>query len=101
MNDSPQKRRRFDDAFKRQAVQTLMESGKPVTAVAAILGVDRTNLQKWKKYYSGELLPKPLGTDESPVGISEFLSLKREFESVKEAVTQLRNVVLKSLAEKY
>jgi transposase-like protein len=101
MNDSPQKRRRFDDAFKRQAVQTLMESGKPVTAVAAILGVDRTNLQKWKKYYSSEVLPKPAGTDETPVGISEFLSLKREFESIKESVTQLRTIVRKSLTEKY
>ena len=101
MNDFPQKRRRFDDAFKRQAVQTLIESGKPVTAVAALLEVDRTNLQRWKKRYSGELSPKPAGNDDKPVGAGEFLMLKREFESIKEAVTQLRCIVRKSLAEKY
>jgi transposase-like protein len=97
----PKTRNRFDEAFKQQAVRTLIESKESVTAVAARLGIDRTNLQKWRKRYAPPAPLTPAADSESPVSASEFLSLKREFESIKETVTELRSVVKKSLAAKY
>jgi len=43
------KRHHYDEDFKRQAVRQLIESGKPVTAIAQSIGVERTILQKWRK----------------------------------------------------
>lgn len=49
--DAP--RRRYDEPFKRQVVQRFIKSGASVSSFAASIGIDRTNLQKWKKIYGG------------------------------------------------
>jgi hypothetical protein len=72
-----------------------------VSSVAFSPGVDRTNLQKWKKRYAHEFKKEQSGANNKPVGFREFNSLKREFGSIKEAVVHLRNVVHKSLTDRY
>jgi transposase len=94
-------RRRYNDAFKRQAVQMLIESGKPVTTVAQTMGIDRTNLQKWKRLYSHEFVTKPVASSGNTIHIDELSSLKKEFESMKETVDRLRTIVKKTLTNKY
>ena len=50
-------RRKYPDSFKQQAVAMLIKSGKPVSEVAVLIGVERSILQKWKKRYgSGETM---------------------------------------------
>ncbi len=97
----PVSRRRYADDFKRNAVRTLLDSGKPVTAVAAEIGVEQSILHKWKKKFAHEF-PGP-GAQASGEGMesADIVSLRRELESVKETVDHLRNIVKKILGSKY
>jgi transposase len=49
--------KRYDDAFKRQAVEHWLRSGKPGTQVAAELGVSYPTLKGWRRQYTGDALP--------------------------------------------
>jgi transposase-like protein len=98
---SPIKRRRYDDEFKRRAVKTLLESGKPVTAAAAAMGIDQSNLHKWKKIFGPELTAAAQNIAASSPQQADIEALKRELASVKETVDQLRNVLSKTLRDKY
>jgi transposase len=94
-------RRHYSDSFKREAVRTLVESGKPVMAVARLIGIDRSNLQKWKKLYCRDVLPEAAGMPRRVVGIEEFNALRKELDSMKDTVDRLRDIVKKSLSVKY
>jgi transposase len=94
-------RRHYSDSFKREAVRTLVESGKPVMAVARLIGIDKSNLQKWRKIYGQNVLPEVPGTPCKSVGIEEFTALRKELETMKDTVDRLRDIVKKSLAGKY
>jgi transposase-like protein len=99
------KRRRYDDQFKREAVKALLESGKPVTTVASVMGIDQSNLHKWKKIFGPEIA----GAARNPAaaagaclpGMDDLDTLKRELASVKETVDQLRTILNKTLRERY
>ena len=41
-------RRKFDKQFKEDAVNLLFRSGKGISETAAQLGIDKTNLSRWK-----------------------------------------------------
>ena len=48
-NVTIKKRRRYDEVFKRQAVEHWMLSGKPARQIAAELGINVQTLCLWKK----------------------------------------------------
>lgn len=50
-NDAPNKHKRYDEAFKRSAVEHWMVSGQPATVIAAELGINVQNLHKWKQKF--------------------------------------------------
>jgi transposase len=52
MRDSYKKR--YDDAFKREAVRLVFNSGKSVPAIAKDLGVSDNALYLWKRAYGRE-----------------------------------------------
>jgi transposase-like protein len=49
--------KRYDEAFKRQAVEHWIKSGKCGTQVAAELGISYPSLKSWKRAYAGDALP--------------------------------------------
>ena len=49
--------KRYDDAFKRQAVEHWLRSGRPGTQIARELGVSYPSLKEWKRRYHGDTLP--------------------------------------------
>ena len=52
MNQTPIKpRRKFDETFKREAVQNWIESGKSAEVIARELGLDANRLYAWKKTF--------------------------------------------------
>jgi transposase len=94
-------RRRYNDDFKRKAVQTLLESGKPVTSVAADIGVEQSNLHKWKKKFAAELSARPTDSATGSSDSAEISALRKDLESVRQTVNHLRNIVIKTLGTRY
>jgi transposase-like protein len=53
MNQTPVKiRRKFDEAFKREAVQNWLASGKSAEVIAQELGLQSNQLYAWKKRFA-------------------------------------------------
>lgn len=99
-NSGETKRRRYDDAFKRKAVKQLIESGESISAVSLSIGIDRTNLQKWKRIFGTEF-ESPKNKNGKRKNSNDLASLKKDMEAMKETISQLRNIVKKSLECKY
>jgi transposase len=57
MSRSPKKI--YDVEFKKQAVQLLVTSGRPLAQVARELGVPVWNLREWKKRLQPQLAQQP------------------------------------------
>jgi len=50
--------KRYDDVFKRQAVENWIRTGKPGTQIAAELGISYPSLKEWKRRYYGDAVPQ-------------------------------------------
>lgn len=53
------KRKTHDVEFKKQAVQMVISSGRPMTQIARELGVSPGNLRNWRERYQPELAQQP------------------------------------------
>ena len=82
------KRRIFDEAFKREAVALLLQGDKPITQLAADLGVSPKSLRDWKK-----LCGPPAPVRRSEALEIEVRALRRENERLR---TQ-RDILKKTL----
>jgi transposase len=72
-------RRKFDEAYKREAVRFLEETGRPLAEVAQELKVSEGTLWRWRKQYgtgAGEVL--------SPTEAAELRRLRREVELLRQ-----------------
>ena len=49
--------KRYDQAFKRQAVEHWIKTGQAGTRIAAELGISYPTLKEWKRRYTGDALP--------------------------------------------
>ena len=81
-------RRRFTREYKAQAVQRLMESGKPLTDIATELDVSPGQLSQWRNEElaagSAEALAQTKADE------AEMLRLRREVKRLEEEVEILR-----------
>jgi len=63
MNDTqtPKRKRRYDEAFKRSAVEHWLVSGKSARQIAAELGINQQSLKAWKEKFkqlpAGQVAP--------------------------------------------
>ena len=83
------KPRRFEEAFKREAVRFLEETGRPLREVAEELKLSEGVLFRWRKQFG-------TGTQEvlSPSEAAELRRLRREVEILR----QERNFLKKATA---
>ena len=79
--------RRYDQAFKRQAVEHWIKSGKAGTRIAAELGISYPTLKDWKRRYTGQALPVRMDL------AAENRALKAELARVR----QQRDILKKTL----
>ena len=49
----PRKHKRYDESFKRAAVELWLQGGKSLQQIATELGVSDQSIQKWKKQLAG------------------------------------------------
>jgi transposase len=84
--------RRYDEAFKREAVQLTYEAGRTVAGVARDLGISENNLWRWRQRLA------KTGAGDEPSGEesaeAEVQRLRRELARV----TQERDILKKALA---
>lgn len=71
--------RRFDRAFKEEAVNSWINSGKPGSVVAEELGIPANNLYNWRKAFNRQ----PQAPKSSDGVHSELVALRRELERVR------------------
>jgi transposase len=83
----PAQSKRYEEAFKRQAVEHWIKTGKRGTQVAAELGISYPSLKDWKRRYWGEAIPG------GPDLASENRALKAELARVREQ----RDILKKTL----
>lgn len=50
--------KRYDDAFKKAAVENWLKSGQPGTQIATELGISYPSLKEWKRRYMGDAMPQ-------------------------------------------
>jgi len=67
--------KRYDEEFRRRAVEMLIHSGKTQTQVARELGVSNFSLNRWKKMAQGEM--------KSEVVDGKELTPKEAFEEIR------------------
>lgn len=79
--------KRYDKAFKQEAVENWIKSGKPGTVIAAELGVSYPSLKDWKARYYGDATP------ERDTLEAENRALKRELARVREQRDILKKTV--------
>lgn len=77
-NRTPKKK--YDEAFKRSAVDMLINSGKKVKQIASELGVSTWNLRDWKKVYGPK---KPMVRRSTTELEAENHELRQELMRVK------------------
>ena len=70
--------KRYDEAFKRQAVEHWLRSSRPGTQIARELGMSYRSLKEWKARYHGEATPV------RPELLAENRALKAELARVRE-----------------
>jgi transposase len=90
--------RRYEEEFKRQAVELLIHSGKSQRQVAKELDVSEYSLTLWKKAYLGQQAPAEInGEMKSPEEMAKVIRqqqkeieyLKRQREILKKAMSIL------------
>ena len=61
-----QARKKYTQAYKDEAVELVVSSGRPVAEIARDLGINETTLGNWvnRAKQSGKVKDKPLDTDE-------------------------------------
>jgi transposase len=79
--------KRYDESFKRQAVEFWLRSGKPGTQIARELGVSYPCLKDWKRRYYGDATPVRADLE------AENRALKAELQRVREQ----RDILKKTL----
>ena len=77
--------KRYDEEFKRQAVELVIHSGKAQAQIARELGVSGYSLNLWKKAYLKRMEPAQLGSRQmSPEQmVAEIKRQQKEIEYLK------------------
>lgn len=88
--------KRYDEEFKRNAVELLESSGRPMAEVAGDLGIPYKTLERWRaKYRRDRTLPAP----KAPTAqADQSSSRERELERRLAYVERERDILKKALA---
>jgi transposase len=77
----PEQRRRFSPQFKAEAVQMVLETGKPIAEVARDLGINEGTLSNWVNMWRREN-PEPT-TELTPVERARVKEMEDEIRRLR------------------
>lgn len=89
--------RKYDEEFKRNAVELLLRSGRPLKPLARELGISDSSLREWRDTYLGKMEgTSEISSEEaSPREMAaEIRRLRRDLDRV----TQQREILKKALS---
>lgn len=79
--------KRYDEAFKRQAVEHWLRGGKSGALIAKELGVSAPTLKEWKRRYGGEAVPNhPCLEEENRVLKAELARVREQRDILKKSL---------------
>ena len=85
-------RRRYTEEFKREAVQLMETSGKPIAELARDLGINNHNLYRWRGLYGSQ---SPVNRNGNVAEMeAELKRLRREVEVLR----QERDILKKAMS---
>ena len=88
--------KRYEEEFKRQAVELVIHSGKTQAQIARELGVSEYSLTLWKKDYLRHLRPAQL--DGEQMGPEEMLEKIRQLQKENEYLKRQREILKKAMS---
>jgi transposase len=88
--------KRYDEEFKRQAVELVIHSGKSQTQIARELGVSEYSLTLWKRAYIGRL--KPALMDGEQMSPEQMLEKIRQLQKENEYLKRQREILKKAMS---
>ena len=88
--------KRYDEGFRRQAVELVIHSGKTQAQIARELGVSEYSLTLWKKDYLRHLRPAQL--DGEQMGPEEMLEKIRQLQKENEYLKRQREILKKAMS---
>jgi len=91
---SQKKRKRYDRAFKVEAVRLVREEGRSVASVARDLGIGENLLHRWKQQYVQQGDGVFVGTGNVTPEQAELRRLRRQLVDV----TEERDILKKAIA---
>jgi transposase len=94
--------KKYDESFKRQAVEMVLHGGKRVKEVAADLGVSEYSIYEWKrKYFALGLVGGSSGQHSMvsglPEDVEQLQKMVREQQRQIAELTQQREILKKTL----
>lgn len=87
-------RRKYSEEFKREAVQLMETSGKPVAEIARELGMNDNNLYRWRRAYGSDV---SVATNSSAASMSELEAEVKRLKRENEVLRQERDVLKKAM----
>ena len=91
MNTQTTKHKRYDEVFKRSAVEHWMLSGRSATQIAGELGIQVQNLHKWKQKFKALPAGQVAGT------LDAIQAENRRLQKELHRVVQQRDILKKTL----
>ena len=88
--------KRYDEEFKRQAVELVIHSGRTQAQIARELGVSEYSLTLWKKDYLRHL--KPAEVDGEQMGPEQMSEKMRQLQKENEYLKRQREILKKAMS---
>jgi transposase len=88
--------KRYDEEFKRQAVELVIHSGSSQAQIARELGVSEYSLTLWKKDYLRDL--KPAELDGEQMSAEQMLDKIRQLQRENEYLKRQREILKKAMS---
>jgi transposase len=85
-------RRKYTEEFKREAVQLMETSGKPIAEIARDLGINDNNLYRWRGMYGS---PSQANI---PGSVSEMEAELKRLRRENEMLRQEREILKKAMS---
>lgn len=85
-------RRNYTEAFKREAVRLMENSGKPVAQLARDLGINDNNLYRWRGVYSSQPAANSNGS------VVELAAELKRVQRENEVLRQEREILKKAMS---